>query len=423
MTGLQADIAAVAAAIDYVLSPAAQPILDELARTPLDDAGVLALLTKLRRTFPAAIASELVTQARLRQRARTKFADGDRMFFVAEALEQATAQAPAEHRAGELDRLASPGHFLDLGCGIGGDLIALAQRRPVTAYEIDPVRARFAEANIRALGLADRVVVRTADWVAALADGALPTASAAFIDPARRSDGRRTFSLHSMQPPLSAILELRTRIPLLAVKVMPGVRSEELPTGCCVEFVSHQAACKEAVLWFGRTDAPARWASVHRAEGWHTLADDGELAPLGELTPGMILYEPDPAVIRAGALAPLCRRLSGHLFAADIAYIAAPALCEEPLAQAFVVDEIDRFSLKVLNRRLVALNIGEVELLKRGFPQEPESLRYRLRLSPGGRKAAVIFTRRGDEHWMLICRRLTTFEGGLAAQGGLYGDD
>ena len=38
----------------------------------------------------------------------------------------------------------------DLGCGIGGDLLALAQRRPAIAYEVDPVCARFAAANAAA---------------------------------------------------------------------------------------------------------------------------------------------------------------------------------------------------------------------------------------------------------------------------------
>lgn len=403
---------AIDSAIEYMLSPAAQHALDELAHAPLDNASVLALLTKLRRTYPAAIASELITQARLRQRARSKFTAADRMFFVAEALEQATAQTPAEHRARQLDRLAPPGRFLDLGCGIGGDLIALAQHRPVVAYEIDPVRARFAAANAAALGLADRVTVHTDDWVAALASGTLTPASAAYVDPARRSAGRRTFSLHAMQPPLSAILMLQAKVPLMAVKVMPGVSNDELPAACCVEFVSHQATCKEAVLWFGLEDAPARWASVHRMDGWHTLADNGERAPVGDVAPGMILYEPDPAVIRAGALATLCARVRGHLFAPDIAYIVATALQEEPFAQAFAIDEVHQFSLKRLNQRLTALKVGEVELLKRGFPQEPELLRPRLRLTPGGRRAALIFTRRGSEHWMLICRRETTFDTG-----------
>ena len=391
--------------VDFTLSPAAQPWLDELAQQPLDDAQVLARLTELRRTLPAEVAGALVTQAQLRRRAQGKFADAARMFFTAEALEQATAHTPAAHRAAQIDAYASAGDFLDLGCGIGGDLLALAQHRPVVAYELDPVRARFATANVAALGLADRIIIHNADWTQARVTGTLPAAAAAFVDPARRREGRRIFSLHALQPSLAEILQLRQQAPLLAVKVMPGVDASEVPAGWKVEFVSHAGVCKEAVLWWGRADAPPCWASVHRADGWHMLADDGAPPPVGELAAGMTLYEPDPAVIRAGALAPLCTRVGGHLLAPDIAYIVAPALHAEPLAQAFAIDEVHRFSLKLLNRRLKARGVGQVELLKRGFPQEPESLRPRLHLTPGGAPGVVIFTRRGDDHWMLIGRR------------------
>ncbi len=392
------------AVIDFVLSPGAQPVLDQLGHEPLDDAHALAQLTRLRRTFPADVAGELLAQARLRRRAATKFDAAARMFFVAEALEQATAQTPAAYRAAQIDALALPGAVLDLGCGIGGDLLALAQRRPVIAYELDPVRARIAQANAVVAGLADRVTVHAADWTAALAAGMLSPAAAAFVDPARRSEGKRTFSLHTMQPPLAEILKLRTHVALVVVKVAPGVHHDELPADCCVEFVSHQGVCKEAVLWFGRQGAPQRWASVHRADGWHVLENDGA-APLGDLAPGMYLYEPDPAVIRAGALAPLCAQIGGHLIAPDIAYIAALAYRPEALAQVFAIEEVHRFSLKRLNQRLAALKVGQVELLKRGFPQEPESLRPRLKLTPGGRAAVVIFTRRGNENLMVIGRR------------------
>lgn len=394
------------AVVEFVLSPAVQPLLKMLAQEPFDDRHVLTLLSRLRRSYPAAIAAELINQARLRRRAAEKFEHAHCMFFTAEALEQATAQEPAEHRAAQMAEVAPPGIFLDLGCGIGGDLIALARRRPVIAYELDPLRARLAQANTAALGLAERVTVVQADWTEALAADALPQAAAAFVDPSRRSEGRRTFSLRAMRPAIEEILRLHRRVPLVAVKVMPGVQAAEIPSDCCVEFVSHCGVCKEAVLWFGRPDAPKRWASVHSGEGWRQIADEGLPAPVGELAPGMILYEPDGAVIRAGAVSTLCARLKGHLVAPDIAYIVAPEYVEEPLAQAFLIEEVHRFSLKVLNRRLAALEIGQVELLKRGFPQPPESLRPRLRLQPGGRAGVVILLRRGEEHWMVLGRRM-----------------
>ena len=60
----------------------------------------------------------------------------------------------------------------------------------------------------------------------------------------------------------------------------------------------------------------------------------------------------------------------------------------------------------VADQRLQALQIGQVELKKRGFPEEPEHLRPRLKLTPGGRDAVIFFTRRGDERILLIGRRM-----------------
>jgi hypothetical protein len=56
---------------------------------------------------------------------------------------------------------------------------------------------------------------------------------------------------------------------------------------------------------------------------------------------------------------------------------------------------------------LIALQIGTVELKKRGFPAEPETLRGRLTLAKGGRPGVVIFTRRGNERLMVIGRRVS----------------
>ncbi|MBW7881262.1 MAG: class I SAM-dependent methyltransferase [Caldilineaceae bacterium] len=391
---------------EFLLSPAGRAALATLHDADLSDAQTLPVLSQLRARFSPAEAGALLSQARLRRRAAAKFPAAASMFFTAEALEMATSATVATHHAATLDVHAAAGPLLDLGCGIGGDLIALARRRPVIAYEIDPVRARFAQANVDATGLAGRVQIRIADWAAELRQGLLPPAAAAFADPSRRVDDRRVFSLHRMQPPLPELLALQRQIPALGVKVMPGVADAELPPHCGVEFISHQSTCKEAILWFGPLARYARWASVYREGSWHTLVNDGTPPPVGELAPGQVLFEPDPAVIRAGALAPLCARVQGHLFDPEIAYIVAPRWRPEPLAQAFAIQEVHRFGLKRLNERLAVLSIAQVELLKRGFPQEPESLRPRLRLAAVGRTAAIIFTRRGRERLMLIAERV-----------------
>jgi predicted O-methyltransferase YrrM len=392
-----------AATLDFLLSAAGQAAAAELVATEdtAADTALLAQIEKLRRRFTPAQAGALAALVRLRRRARAKFADADRLFFTAEALEQATAETVADHRAAHLDRHAPPGPILDLGCGIGGDLMALARLRPVIAVELDPLRLRLAQANLAAQGLADRVTWLLGDWT----ELDLPPAAAAFADPARRQGEQRLFHLDQLLPPIAALLDLQTRVPALGVKVMPGVAADELPAACGVEFISHEGTCKEAILWFGPLRAAARWASVHTRRGWHTLVTPNDPVPTGPLAAGMTLHEPDPAVIRAGAFAPLCAALNAHLFDPQIAYLVSPRAAAHPLAQSFHLLEVHPFQLKLLQSRLSALGIGAVELKKRGAPFAPESLRGRLKLVPGGRPGVVIFTRQGDARLMLIAVR------------------
>lgn len=393
--------------IEFLLSPAGQAALAMLQPATLGEQHTLALLQSLRKEFTATQAGALLTMARLRQRAVTKFPQAAQLFFTAEALEQATAWPIADHRAAWIDAHAPPGPILDLGCGIGGDLLALAQRRPVIGFEIDPVRIRLAAANVAALGLQGQVQLIEADWTQWLARDALPPAAAAFADPTRRVDGRRVFSLEAMQPPLSQLLRLQRQVSHLGVKTMPGIQDSEVPAGCGVEFISHVGVCKEAILWFGALARPGRWASVFMENAWWSLPGDGvAVPPVGPLAVGYYLHEPDPALIRAGAFTELCRQLQAHLFDSQIAYLVSPERQTHPLVQSFVIHEVHSFNLKLLNRRLQEGGYAIVELKKRGVPFQPEDLRPRLKLPATGKPGVVIFTRRGEERLMLIGERV-----------------
>lgn len=395
----------------FLLSQAGHEALTQLQQEDVSESQTVPLLAKLRLRYPPLTAGALLTMARLRRKAADKFPAAARLFFTAEALEQATTAAIADARAAWIDRHAPPGPILDLGCGIGGDTLALARYRPVIAYETSPTRLQLARANAAALDLSDRIDFHLADWTA-LPAGELPMAAAAFVDPSRRVDGRRLFSLHNMQPPLSALLSLQERIPHLMVKVAPGVADAEIPDHCHVLFISHDRTCKEAVLCFGqlRGNSTRRWALVYDGSQWHRIDASQQIPPIGPLQIGHYIHEPDPAVIRAGSFSELCDMLSAHLFDDQIAYLVghrpSAGTPAEPFVQTFRIMEILSASLKELNRRLQAHGIGQVELKKRGSPIEPESLRPRLKLAQGGAAAVVMLTRQGEQRLMLLAQRV-----------------
>jgi len=141
-------------------------------------------------------AAAALTQVQLRARAVAKFGDDAvRMYFTPDALEQSTRRRVADHRAARI-AAAQPASVIDLGCGIGGDLVAFARAGLTTAgVDLDPVRVAMAEANLAALGLPGAVLVADATTLDLSGFGV------AFLDPGRRGGRGRTFRAENWTPP------------------------------------------------------------------------------------------------------------------------------------------------------------------------------------------------------------------------------
>lgn len=211
-------------------------ILAELSA--LDPADLLPTLTALRARFPADLVSAAVTQAQLRERAAAKFgADAAAMFFTPDGLEQATRSSVARHRA---ERFGTYERVLDLCCGIGGDLIALARDgRSVHGVDSDPLTVEVARANASVLGLST-VDVSGADATAVPLSGW----PAAFCDPARRGGGRRIFDPRAYSPPFDFLSELAAAVPATGAKVAPGIPHSLVPAGVEAEWISDSGEVK-----------------------------------------------------------------------------------------------------------------------------------------------------------------------------------
>ncbi|MCD9198845.1 class I SAM-dependent methyltransferase [Aeromicrobium wangtongii] len=363
-----------------LMTPAGQQLLAEIAAR----AGVesdLALGTRLRRTYDPALVAAAVTQNHLRGKAAGKFgAAAGRMYFTHDALEQSTRMRVAQHRA---ERLAATGasSVVDLGCGIGGDLIALARAGlAVRGVEKDPVRAAIAEANLRALGLPGEVVCADAQEVSIRPD------EVAFIDPARRDGRGRTFSTADLQPPWDWVRELLAG--RAVAKVMPGLAHDAVPDGVEAEWVSDGGDLVEACLWGVPFAAAGRRATVLPSGA--ELVATGRPAEVGDV--GAYLYEPDDAVIRAGLVGELAAMIDGRLPDPHIAYVSSDAAVETPLARGFRIVQELPFREKPLKAALQARGVGTLTIKKRGVDIVPEEVIRRMKLK-GRNEAIVVMTR------------------------------
>ncbi|GAA3544971.1 class I SAM-dependent methyltransferase [Nocardioides daeguensis] len=371
----------------WLLTDEGQALLAEATALVAAGTAPLAAGSALRRTTTPERAATALTQVELRARAVAKFADlAPRMYFTPDALEQATRLRVARHRAG---RAAAFGArtLIDLGCGIGGDLIAAASAGIVCAgVDLEPVRVAVAEANLAALGLPGAVQVADATTIDHSGF------DLAFADPARRSGAGRSFRVEDWTPPWSWVEGLLARD--ACVKVAPGIPHALVPDAVEAEWVSDDGEVKEAALWAGRTATVARRATVIGVGGLATITDEEDpgAGAVGVRAVGDYLYEPDGAVIRAGLVTAVAAGVDGGLVDPKIAYVTADQPFRTPFARSYRVLETLPYREKQLKAALRERGIGRLTIKKRGVDVSPEALRRRLSLS-GDAEATIVLTR------------------------------
>lgn len=234
-------------------------VLDEKLRA-LDSLGgrepTLAELEKLSREWGEQTARWVAAQARCRKKAEAKFTLAGQMLLDPDGLAMSTHEQVARWRA---SRFPVGELVVDLTCGIGADLIALASRGPAVGVEVDPDRAEYARHNLRVHGLdAEVVVADCLEWL----DLHGHTVRWAFLDPARRSRGKRfSRTLEEYAPRPADVLARIPNLRLGAVKLSPMLADEHLlSVGSRVEFVSFGWECREALAWVGSEVEPGMGA-------------------------------------------------------------------------------------------------------------------------------------------------------------------
>ena len=371
-------------------------------------ADVLKLVSALRAEgYDPGLVAAVLSQAKLRRRARKKFGDfTDGMLFTEDGLEQASRLQAAALHAGRF-RGAGITQVADLGCGLGAESMAMgAIDLNVRAFEIDEVTAALAVFN---LGAFDNVEVEQAD----ITTLDLSQFEALFFDPARRElDGKgeratRRFDPEQFSPNFNWVLE-QARTKPTGIKLGPGHPHEAIAQDAEAQWLSIDGDLVELALWFGEVKRPkvARAATVVNSTGRHEIVSETfESAPADVAPLKQFIYEPDNAVVRSHLIADLAREVGASLISREIAYLSSDKEIDSPMMRGFRVVDQMAFDRKKLKAYLRERNIGRLEIKKRGVDVVPEQLRKEMSLK-GEIAATLILTRVGDDHRALIAQPL-----------------
>ena len=325
-------------------------------------------------------AAVLVETTRLRRKAVAKFSDPSDWLFTDEALQQATAEPVAAHRA----RRLAGAVVHDVTCSVGSELAALNNSAAwVIGSDVDPVRLAMARNNVGEIDLCSADALRP-----------VTRGTVLLVDPARRHGARRRFDPREYTPGLDQLLDVyRGRD--VVVKCAPGIDFEQLAALGFrgeIEVVSLAGSVREACLWSCGLSAPGVTRRATVLDGPEQITDgepdDCPVAPAGRW-----IVEPDGAVIRAGLVRHYAARHGLWQLDPAIAYLSGDALPAG--VRGFEVLEELGYSERRLREALAARDVGAAEILTRGVGIDPDALRSRLRLR-GSRRVTVVITRVGS---------------------------
>ena len=382
-----------------LLSPQGQIALAEAQALSPTEQTFLQHHQTLTKKHTSSLSRTALGMAILRQKAEKKFPFAHQLYYVKEALEQATSWQIAQHRA---KRYQNADWILDVCSSIGSDSLALAANAPVIAYELDFLRCAIAHQNSKLINTKNNIYninqyINNYLYINNINNIYL------FFDPARRSDLKRKFHINDYLPPLNTVQTWKNAKGI-GIKLSPGVDLDQLTQfDAEIEFISLNGELKEAVLWMNQLKRGQKRATILSAG--ITLVD----LPTPQLPitpPKNHIYEPDPAIIRAGMVTSLAKDFQNlSQLDSQIAYLTSDEKQNTPLARRWDVEAWMPFNLKKLKAYLLEHNVGNITVKKRGSPITPEVLQAKLKLK-GSESKTIFLTKHNDQPIVIITQNI-----------------
>ena len=326
------------------------------------------------------------------------------MYPVRLSMEQCSSEATARYKAS----LVGGSRLADLTGGFGIDCSYMSERFDEATYiERNEELCRIARHNFGLLGLPIRVVNGNSAEVLP----SMPVQDWIFLDPARRDGvGNKVVALSDCEPDVCQLEKLLLQKAVrVMVKCSPmldiSLAISQLAAVREVHVVSVGNECKELLLILGGTTGHGIEVRTVNFQGSgvqtfdYALEEEQAASCSYTSTVGRYLYEPNSSMMKAG-----CFRLPAgryglqklhrntHLYTSD-------TLVPDFPGRVFEVKNIDGFGKNEL--KLLSSELKKANIAVRNFPERPEALRKRLKLSDGG-DVYLFATTLADEKRVII---------------------
>ena len=378
---------------------------------------------------------KVVVQIAARQKAREKlpawYANDKLIFPPALSVEQASSERTAQYKAS----LVSGRLLVDLTGGLGVDTWAFAQRVEQVIYvERNPELAALAAHNLPLMGAAN-VAVYTANSLDLLNDDlrevnvsdqpAKPTgflsgpADWIYLDPHRRNDqGGKVVRLEDCEPDVTqpeVVSTLLRKSAQILVKASPlldidaAVR-QLAGTVKSIHVVAVQGEVKEVLFMLGNQLTTKETVTVNamnlfpdRIVALRYVWGDEARADVNFGNPQQYLYEPNAAVLKAGAFRVVAARYGLTKLAPNSHLYTSHELRTDFPGRIFRLQDAIKPDARVLK---TILPDRKANLTVRNFPQSVAELRKKLNLREGGDSYILATTLLNGDKRLLITQKV-----------------
>lgn len=323
------------------------------------------------------------------------------------SLEQCSSMFTADYKANVVENiLTNFDNMVDLTGGFGVDFYMVSRNFKNAVYvERDKDLCEIVEHNFNALSR-NNASFLNCNGVDFLKSSDM-NFNLVFIDPARRDkSGGKTVHIQDCEPNIIEFQDVMiSKSEIVVIKLSPMLDISEcvlmLKNIREIHVVAANNECKEILVVLDKThkSEPKLVAvnNTEKIEFYKSEETDTKAIIADNISEGMFLYEPNTAIMKAGAYKLICKKFNVKaLHQSSHLYISESEICDFP-GRKFMIEKIG--SPKDFK------DIKKANLAVRNFPMKADELKKKMKIKDGGDVYLFATTLKNDKKIIIKTRK------------------